>query len=213
MSLIIKRIFDVVVASVGLVVLSPLFLVFAILIKLDSRGPVFFRQERAGLGGKPFTIYKFRTMVVDAEKGGYYTAEGDPRITRMGKFLRATSLDELPQLWNILKGDMSVVGPRPTLMYQVAQYTERQRRRLAMRPGVTGWAQVNGRNALSWPERIELDVWYVEHWSLWLDVKILAKTPLVWLRGEGVYAEKEKFVVGADDMRHLVKGSGCDSSV
>lgn len=206
MSLVIKRVFDVVVAAVALVVLSPLLLALAIWIKLDSPGPVLFRQERAGRNGKPFWIYKFRTMVVDAEKSGYYTAAGDPRVTRSGRLLRATSLDELPQLLNILRGEMSIVGPRPTLLYQVEQYTERQWKRLAMRPGVTGWAQVNGRNALSWPERIELDVWYVEHWSLWLDVKILLRTPLVWLKGEGIYAEKEKFVVGAGDMEKLVKG-------
>ncbi|MCX7847875.1 MAG: sugar transferase [bacterium] len=208
MSLFIKRVFDVMVAGAGLVLLSPVMGLIALWIKADSRGPIFFRQVRAGRGGKPFTIYKFRTMVEGAEKGGYYTAAEDPRITRVGRFLRATSLDELPQLWNILKGEMSVVGPRPTLLYQVEQYNERQRKRLEMRPGVTGWAQVNGRNALSWPERIELDVWYVEHWSLWLDLKILMKTLVVWLRGEGVYAEKEKFVVGAGDMEHLVKGGG-----
>jgi len=206
--MLVKRVFDVVVAGAALCVMSPLLAAIALWIKLDSRGPVLFRQVRAGRYGKPFTIFKFRTMVVDAEKSGYYTAADDPRVTRAGRFLRATSLDELPQLFNILKGDMSIVGPRPTLLYQVEQYTARQRKRLDMRPGVTGWAQVNGRNALSWPERIELDVWYVEHWSMWLDVKILLRTPLVWLKGEGVYAEKEKFVVGAGDMEKLVKGGG-----
>jgi len=206
--MLVKRVCDMVVAGVALSVLSPLLAAIALWIKLDSRGPVLFRQVRAGRYGKPFTIFKFRTMVVDAEKSGYYTAADDPRVTRAGRFLRATSLDELPQLFNILKGDMSIVGPRPTLLYQVEQYTERQRKRLEMRPGVTGWAQVNGRNALSWPERIELDVWYVEHWSMWLDIKIVVKTLLVWLKGEGVYAEKEKFVVGAGDMDKLVKGGG-----
>jgi len=190
----------------ALLVLWPLLLAIALWIKLDSRGPVFFRQTRAGRQGQPFSIFKFRTMVVDAEKSGYFTAAGDARVTRAGRFLRATSLDELPQLFNILKGEMSIVGPRPTLPYQVEQYTPYQRRRLEMPPGVTGWAQINGRNALSWPERIELDVWYVEHWSLWLDLKILLKTPLVWLKGEGVYAEKEKFVVGDGDLDKLVKG-------
>ena len=138
-------------------------------------------------------------MVIDAEKSGFYTSENDSRITKPGKFLRKTSLDEIPQLFNILKGEMSIIGPRPTLKYQVDEYTDFQKRRLEVLPGVTGWAQVNGRNSLSWPERIELDVWYVENFSLLLDAKILYKTIFVWLRGEGVYAEKEKFVVGNDD--------------
>jgi len=136
-------------------------------------------------------------------KSGYFTAENDSRVTRPGRFLRKTSLDELPQLINILFGTMSIVGPRPTLMYQIEQYTPEQRKRLAVKPGVTGWAQVNGRNTLSWPERITLDNWYVEHQSFLLDMKILAKTLLVWLKGEGVYAEKEKFIVGDNDMDKL----------
>ena len=198
-----KRLFDILLAATGLVLLSPLFALIALWIKCDSRGPVFFRQVRVGRQGKPFRIYKFRTMVADAEKSGYFTAEKDSRVTRSGRFLRKTSLDELPQLINILTGEMSVVGPRPTLPYQVEQYTPRQRRRLEVRPGVTGWAQVNGRNTLSWPDRIEHDIWYVEHWSLLLDLKILARTVTVWLRGEGLYAEKEKFMVGKDDLKHL----------
>ena len=201
-----KRMFDIAVSLTALVALAPVFALASIWIKLGSRGPVFFRQERAGKDGAPFVIYKFRTMVVDAEKSGFFTAEGDPRVTRAGRFLRATSLDELPQLLNILKGDMSVVGPRPTLMYQVEQYTPHQRRRLSVRPGVTGWAQVNGRNSLSWPERIEFDVWYVEHPSFLLDMRIIWRTLFVWFRGEGVYASRDKFVVGKDDEKHLGGG-------
>ncbi|MCX7904019.1 MAG: sugar transferase [Caloramator sp.] len=199
--LFIKRLFDFLFSLILLIVLSPLFLIIAVLIKLDSEGEVFFRQERAGLNGRPFMIYKFRTMVKNAEKigDGYYTGENDPRITRIGKFLRKTSLDELPQLINILKGEMSVIGPRPTLMYQVEKYDDFQRKRLLMRPGVTGLAQVNGRNSLSWPERIKYDVYYVENWNIWMDIKIFFKTFLVVLRGEGVYAEKEKFIIKDKD--------------
>lgn len=198
-----KRLFDILVSLAGLIVLSPLFALVALWIKLDSRGPVFFRQERVGRGGRPFTILKFRTMVVDADKSGFYTAENDPRVTRPGRFLRKTSLDELPQLVNILRGDMSIVGPRPTLAYQVEQYSPDQRRRLEVRPGVTGWAQIHGRNTLTWPERIEYDVWYVDHYSLWLDLRILLATFGVWLRGEGVYASKDKFVVSGKDADRL----------
>jgi len=201
-----KRVIDLLVSTTSLVALAPVFALIALWIKLDSRGPVFFTQSRVGRRGVPFTILKFRTMVVGADKSGFFTAEADPRVTRCGRFLRATSLDELPQLINILKGEMSVVGPRPTLEYQVAQYTDHQRRRLDVKPGVTGWAQVNGRNSLGWPERIELDVWYVEHQSFWLDLKIVWRTLFVLLRGEGVYAAKDKFVVGKDDADKL--GSG-----
>jgi lipopolysaccharide/colanic/teichoic acid biosynthesis glycosyltransferase len=198
-----KRILDLALVIPLLLLTAPLWLCIAVWIKLDARGPVLFRQTRVGKGGRLFSILKFRTMVVDAEKSGYYTAHDDPRITRPGALLRRTSLDELPQLLNILRGEMSVVGPRPTLPYQVAQYTPRQRRRLAVKPGVTGWAQVNGRNTLSWPQRIELDVWYVEHQSLWLNLRILARTLRVWLRGEGVYADKDKFKISAQDDAHL----------
>jgi lipopolysaccharide/colanic/teichoic acid biosynthesis glycosyltransferase len=198
-----KRAFDIIISGMMIVVLLPVFIIIALWIKLDSRGPVLFKQERGGKDGKPFIILKFRTMVVDAEKSGFYTAENDPRVTRPGVFLRRTSLDELPQLFNIFKGDMSIVGPRPTLMYQVEQYTPEQRKRLDVKPGVTGWAQVNGRNALSWPERIVLDVWYAEHHTFLLDIKIIARTFGVWVKGEGIYAAKEKFVVGKDDMDKL----------
>lgn len=201
LQLFIKRLFDFLLSLILHIVLSPLFLIIAILIKLDSEGEVFFKQERAGLNGKPFMIYKFRTMVKNAEKigDGYYTGENDPRITRIGRFLRKTSLDELPQLINILKGEMSIIGPRPTLMYQVEKYDDFQRKRLLMKPGVTGLAQVYGRNSLSWPERIKYDVYYVENWNLWMDIKIFFKTFLVVLKGEGVYAEKEKFIIKDKD--------------
>ena len=194
-----KRIIDIFISFIGIVCLSPLLLIIAIWIKLDSKGSVLFKQERVGKDNKLFNILKFSTMVVDAEKSGFYTAENDSRITRPGNFLRKTSLDEIPQLFNILRGEMSIIGPRPTLKYQVDEYTDFQKRRLEVLPGVTGWAQVNGRNSLSWPERITLDVWYVDNFSLSLDAKILYKTVFVWLRGEGVYAEKEKFIVGKDD--------------
>jgi lipopolysaccharide/colanic/teichoic acid biosynthesis glycosyltransferase len=184
-----KRALDIVGASVGLTISAPLLAASALAIRLEDRGPVFFRQERVGLDGRPFEVLKLRTMIVDAhtQGAGYAIDKGDSRITRAGNLLRRTSLDELPQLWNVLRGEMSLVGPRPTLSYQVEQYTERQRRRLEVRPGLTGWAQVNGRASLSWPERIELDVWYVEHRSLALDLRILLRTALVLLRPGVVY--------------------------
>ena len=183
-----KRITDIVVSAVGLLVLSPLFLVVAAAIKLTSQGPVFFRQERVGKDGRIFRIFKFRTMIQNAVNHplGYHTNGHDPRVTPVGRFLRQYSLDELPQFINILVGDMSLVGPRPTLAYQVEKYDDFQRRRLQVLPGVTGMAQVNGRNHLTWPQRIERDVWYVDHWSYGLDLSILWQTVGVWLRREGV---------------------------
>ena len=143
-----------------------------------------YRQARVGRGGADFELLKLRTMVVGAETmgAGFAVDQGDSRITRVGRVLRRLSLDELPQLWNVVRGDMSVIGPRPTLRYQVERYDERQRRRLEVKPGITGWAQIHGRASLPWPERIELDVWYVDHRSAWLDVKILARTPLALFR-------------------------------
>jgi lipopolysaccharide/colanic/teichoic acid biosynthesis glycosyltransferase len=184
-----KRALDLVGASVGLTIGAPLLAASALAIRLEDGGAVFFRQERVGLDGRPFEVLKLRTMIVDAhtQGAGYAVDKGDSRITRVGNLLRRTSLDELPQLWNVLRGEMSLVGPRPTLSYQVEQYTERQRRRLEVRPGLTGWAQVNGRASLSWPERIELDVWYVEHRSLSLDLRILLRTAAVLLRPGVVY--------------------------
>ena len=180
-----KRVLDVTLAAVGLTLASPLLVLSVVAIKLEDRGPALFRQTRVGLGGREFGILKLRTMVVGAESTGAGLAvnRGDPRITRVGRVLRRLSIDELPQLWNVIAGDMSVVGPRPTVRWQVERYTERQRRRLDVLPGITGWAQVNGRASLPWDERIELDVWYVEHASLWLDLKILARTPLALFAG------------------------------
>jgi exopolysaccharide biosynthesis polyprenyl glycosylphosphotransferase len=184
-----KRFTDIIASAVGLIVLAPLFLIVAAAIRLTSPGPVFFRQERVGRDGRIFSIFKFRTMTQNAVDHplGYHTNGSDPRITPVGRFLRRYSLDELPQFINILKGEMSLVGPRPTLAYQVEKYTNFQKRRLLVSPGVTGMAQVNGRNQLTWPQRIERDVWYVDNWSYGLDLKILLKTVGVWLRREGVY--------------------------
>jgi lipopolysaccharide/colanic/teichoic acid biosynthesis glycosyltransferase len=164
---------------------SPLLALGAIAVKLTSRGPALYRQKRVGKDGVEFELLKLRTMVVGAETQGAGPAvdRGDPRITPVGRLLRRLSLDELPQLWNVVRGDMSVIGPRPTLRYQVERYTDRQRLRLAVKPGITGWAQVHGRAALPWPDRIELDVWYVEHRSPWLDLRILARTPFALFGG------------------------------
>lgn len=196
LSLLFKRIIDIVISAALIIILAPLFIIIGILIKLDSRGPAVFTQERAGLNGMPFKIYKFRTMVQNAEKlgSGLSISRNDSRITKVGSFLRDWSLDELPQLFNILKGDMSIIGPRPTLMYQVERYNPVQRTRLNMKPGVTGWAQVNGRNALRWTERISLDIWYVDNWSLLLDLRILLCTIRVVIKREGVYGDAEDHI-------------------
>ncbi len=187
----VKRLIDVVLSLFLLLLLWPLFVLVALLIKLDSKGPVLFVQERVGKDGKLFKILKFRTMEVGAEKKGlgYEVVEDDPRITRVGKFLRRWSIDEFPQLINVLKGDMSLVGPRPTLKYQVDQYDSFQKRRLEVKPGMTGLATVKGRNLLSWNERIKYDVWYIDNYSLWLDFKIMLETIGVVLGGEGVYTD------------------------
>ena len=176
-----KRLCDFIIAGVALIVLSPFLLITAILIKLDSKGPIIFKQERLGKNGVPFKIWKFRSMCVGAEKQGtgVYSYKGDSRITRVGKIIRATSIDELPQLVNILKGDMALIGPRPALTYHpwpYEQYTEHQKHMFDVLPGVTGWAQVNGRKEVPWPERIELNVWYAKNMSLWLDIKIFFMT-------------------------------------
>jgi lipopolysaccharide/colanic/teichoic acid biosynthesis glycosyltransferase len=180
-----NRALDAAIASTGLVLTSPILAVAALAIKLENRGPVLYRQTRVGKDGEDFELLKLRTMVVGAETlgAGLAVDRGDPRITRAGRFLRRASIDELPQLWNVVRGDMSLIGPRPTLRYQVEQYDGRQSRRLDVKPGLTGWAQVNGRAELPWPERIELDVWYVEHRSAWVDLRILLRTPLALFRG------------------------------
>jgi lipopolysaccharide/colanic/teichoic acid biosynthesis glycosyltransferase len=181
----VNRVLDLLSASLGLAVASPLLAASAIAIKVEDGGPVFFRQTRVGKDGEDFELLKLRTMVVDAERkgAGYAVDAGDSRITRVGRILRRTSVDELPQLWNVVRGEMSLIGPRPTLRYQVDTYTERQRKRLDVRPGLTGWAQVHGRATLPWADRIELDVWYVEHRSPRVDVRILLRTPLALFGG------------------------------
>ena len=183
------RVLDLVIGGVGAVVTAPLVAVLAVAIRLESPGDPIYRQTRVGLNGMPFEIYKLRTMVRGAEFTGAGLAiqEGDDRITRVGNLLRRYSLDELPNLWNVVRGEMSIVGPRPTLGWQVEQYSERQRGRLAVKPGITGWAQVNGRASLPWGERIELDLWYVEHRSLALDLRILARTVRMVSGREGIY--------------------------
>ncbi len=185
---------DAALAAALLVVTAPLLVIAAVAIRLESRGPVFYRQRRVGRNGEPFDLWKLRTMVPGAETmgAGIYVIEGDARITRVGRLLRRLSLDELPNLVNVLRGDMAIVGPRPTVQEQVDRYTDRQLRRLEVKPGITGWAQVNGRTSLPWPERIELDVWYVEHRSLRLDLRILAKTARMLATGHGLYSEDLK---------------------
>jgi lipopolysaccharide/colanic/teichoic acid biosynthesis glycosyltransferase len=181
----VNRVLDVAIAGAGLVVSSPVLALAAIAVKLDDGGPVFYRQTRVGKDGVDFELLKLRTMVVGAETLGAGPAvnRGDARITRAGRALRRLSIDELPQLWNVVKGDMSVIGPRPTLRYQVDQYDERQRRRLDVKPGITGWAQIHGRAALPWAERIELDLWYVRNRSPRTDLLILLRTPLALFGG------------------------------
>jgi lipopolysaccharide/colanic/teichoic acid biosynthesis glycosyltransferase len=184
-----QRILDLVIAIPASVLAVPAIALACLAIRLESPGHPIYRQRRVGRDGRPFDIYKLRTMVRGAEftGAGLAVQEGDDRITRVGAFLRRTSLDELPNLWNVLRGEMSIVGPRPTVQVQVEQYTDRQRGRLAVKPGITGWAQVNGRASLPWSERIELDLWYVEHRSLRLDLEILARTLRMVLGGHGLY--------------------------
>lgn len=180
-----RRVVDVLVASVALMVASPVLFALGAAVRASLGSPVLFRQTRSGLYGREFTILKFRTMHPPA----YEDQPDSERTPPIGSLLRATSLDELPELFNVLRGDMSLIGPRPTLPEQVARYSPRQRRRLDIRPGLTGWAQVNGRNLLSWPERIELDLWYLDHRSVWLDLRIVAKTVIKLLRVEGITGE------------------------
>lgn len=187
-----KKNVDFSVSLIGLGILTIPFAIIAAAIKLNSKGPVFFRSDRVGKGGKIFKVYKFRTMIKDAMSVGMgiETAKDDFRITSVGKFLRSLSLDELPQLINVLKGEMSLIGPRPALPHQVEKYSEFEKKRLTVKPGITGWAQVNGRNLISWKERIKLDVWYLENWSLRFDFKILLMTPKVLLSKEALYGKQ-----------------------
>jgi lipopolysaccharide/colanic/teichoic acid biosynthesis glycosyltransferase len=186
---VIRRVIDVVVSALALAVSAPVLALAAVALRLESPGPVIYRQRRSGLHGREFDVLKLRTMVDGAEHigAGLAVNENDARITRVGAMLRRASLDELPNLVNVLRGDMSLIGPRPTLPVQVEQYSERQRGRLALKPGITGWAQVNGRASLPWSERIELDLYYIEHRSLALDARILWRTLAMVLGGSGLY--------------------------
>lgn len=186
----INRIFDVAVSATALVLLAPVIAVVAWMIKKNMGSPVLFRQVRPGLNGTPFEMVKFRTMMNEVDAAGFPLLDSE-RLTPFGKFLRSTSLDELPELWNVLKGDMSLVGPRPLLMDYLPLYSPEQYRRHEVRPGVTGWAQVNGRNSLSWDEKFKLDVWYVDNQSLWLDIKILFLTVKKVLVRDGISADGE----------------------
>jgi sugar transferase EpsL len=192
-----KRVFDLALTSVGLALLSPVLLLLAVWVRLAHGSPVLFRQVRPGHYGRPFKIYKFRTMTEARDAQGNLKPDAE-RLTRLGRFLRASSLDELPELFNVLRGEMSLVGPRPLLMQYLTRYTPEQARRHAVLPGVTGWAQVNGRNALTWEDKFRLDVWYVENWSLWLDIKILWMTAWKVVKREGIsqpgHATAEEFM-------------------
>jgi lipopolysaccharide/colanic/teichoic acid biosynthesis glycosyltransferase len=180
---------DKLIAALGLVVSSPILLAALVAVRLESSGSPVFRQRRVGRGGALFDMYKLRTMVVGSDRGpDVALSQSDPRITRTGAWLRRYSLDELPNLVNVLRGEMAIVGPRPTIPSQVERYSEHQRRRLEVKPGLTGWAVVNGRVSLEWPERIELDIWYVDHRSLWLDLRILLKTAWLLVSGHGLYS-------------------------
>ena len=180
-----KHFFDLALAILACIVLSPVLIGIALLVRVKLGSPVLFRQRRPGLNGKPFTLYKFRTMADERDASGLLLPDAD-RLTRFGRFLRSTSLDELPELINVLKGEMSLVGPRPLLMQYLERYTLQQARRHEVRPGITGWAQINGRNAITWEQKFELDVWYVDHLSLALDIKIIALTAWKTLKREGI---------------------------
>jgi lipopolysaccharide/colanic/teichoic acid biosynthesis glycosyltransferase len=186
----VKRLMDIALSSMGLLLLAPLILVLAVLVRVRLGSPVLFRQERPGLHGEPFIILKFRTMTDECDESGNLLPD-DQRLTGFGRFLRASSMDELPELWNVLRGDMSLVGPRPLLMEYLPLYTTEQARRNEVRPGITGWAQVNGRNALSWEEKFQLDAWYVDNRSLSLDLEILFLTVKKVFKREGISAEGE----------------------
>jgi sugar transferase EpsL len=181
----VKRMFDFIFTATGLLILAPVILLLMLFVRLTLGSPIFFIQIRPGLLGNPFKLYKFRTMTNDRDAAGNHLTDAK-RLTPFGHFLRAASLDELPELWNVLKGDMSLVGPRPLLMQYLDRYSSEQARRHEVRPGITGWAQVNGRNAITWEEKFKLDVWYVDNWSLWLDIKIIGMTVWKILKREGI---------------------------
>jgi sugar transferase EpsL len=202
--LVVKKSIDRLVAAACLLTLTPVMLSVWLLILILQGGPVLFRQTRPGRGGKPFTLLKFRTMNTATDALGNLLPDGD-RLTRLGRLLRATSLDELPQLWNVLRGDLSLVGPRPLLTKYLDLYTAEQMRRHEVLPGITGWAQVNGRNALSWPERLRLDIWYVDHWSVGLDIRILWKTLWQVTRREGISQEGHATMPELTSSNNIVK--------
>jgi len=181
----IKRIIDIIVSTVGLLILSPMLLILAVIIRVKLGSPVLFRQQRPGLRGKGFVLYKFRTMTDQRDETGRLLPD-EERLPAFGRFLRSTSIDELPELFNVLKGDMSIIGPRPLMMKYLDRYTPEQARRHDVKPGITGWAQINGRNAISWEDRFKLDVWYVDNWGLWLDLKIIFRTVAAVFKREGI---------------------------
>jgi lipopolysaccharide/colanic/teichoic acid biosynthesis glycosyltransferase len=198
----VKRAFDLILVIPGLIILLPLFLILIVCISIILGFPVFFRQERPGLNGKPFWLTKFRTMTNSRDVNGIILPDG-ARMTAFGRFLRSTSLDELPELFSVLKGDMSLIGPRPLLMKYLTRYTPEQGRRHAVKPGITGWAQVNGRNAITWERKFQLDVWYIDNWSLWLDIKIMGMTIFKSFMREGINqtgrATMEEFMGSKDE--------------
>ena len=200
---VLKRLVDILGALVGLIILSPVMLVVAVVVYVSMGPPVLFKQERAGLNGRPFMLYKFRTMLDLRDERGNLLPD-EKRLTRVGRFLRNWSLDELPQFWNVLKGDMSLVGPRPLLMEYLPFYTEREKLRHSVKPGITGWAQINGRNLLSWNERLEMDVWYVENWSILLDIKILFLTVIAVLNKKGLIVNPRSVMLDLDEERSQI---------
>jgi len=181
----IKRLFDIISSAAGLIVISPLLVVLVVLVRLKLGSPILFRQQRPGLSGKTFVIYKFRTMTDQRDASGHLLPD-EQRLPAFGRFLRSTSFDELPELLNVLKGDMSIVGPRPLMMKYLERYSPEQVRRHEVKPGITGWAQINGRNAISWEDKFKLDVWYVDNWTFWLDMKIILKSAWMVIAREGI---------------------------
>ena len=204
-----KRLVDILIAVASVILLTPIFILIGFFVRIRIGSPVLFRQVRPGLHGRPFVIYKFRTMTDKRDEDGNLLPDGE-RLTRLGRFLRKTSLDELPEFFNVIKGDMSIVGPRPLLMQYLDRYTPEQARRHEVKPGITGWAQVNGRNAITWEEKFKLDVWYVDNWSLWLDLKIILMTVRKILKREGInqprQATAEEFMPHAKTQGKIKKG-------
>ena len=199
-----KSIFDLSIAVPSVIILSPLLVLIGILVRLKIGSSVIFRQVRPGLHGKPFTIYKFRTMTDKRDEDGNPLPDGE-RLTRLGRFLRKTSLDELPELFNVIKGDMSIVGPRPLLMQYMDRYTSEQARRHEVKPGITGWAQVNGRNAISWEDKFKLDLWYVDNQSFWLDCRIILMTIVKVFKREGISADGEATMEEFNPQKMIIK--------